>query len=117
MTAASASAPVRFVIKFAEGCGAFLSRGRFGSSTGYDFTELNGWLADQTPREAFSLFDVPASSKQNSSSLETDLGLDRFFCIILEANSDEVSSRLFELQNMPFIEEAYVEGRTDISVE
>ncbi len=106
---------VRFVIKFAERTRAFLEHGAFSSTEGKDLSSINEWLRRYPPSELFSLFGVPASPGQEPSVTEESFGLDRFFCVVLEANVDEAASRLSELNRMPFLEEAYVEEPTELA--
>jgi hypothetical protein len=106
---------VRFVVKFAEGKQAALRHGEFISSRGEDFSALNEWLRRYRPSEIFSLFAVSPASEQEASVMERDLGLDRFFCIVLETEVRDVESRLGELNGLPFLEEAYVEAPTQLA--
>ena len=106
---------VRFVIKFTEGTRAFLQHGAFSSAEGKDLSSLNEWLRRYPPGELFSLFDVSASPGQQLSDAERSFGLDRFFCVVLEANVEEAASRLSELNRMPFLEEAYIEEPTELA--
>lgn len=104
---------VRFVLKFAEGQQVFLQNGRFLSKEG-EVSRINEWLERYPPSDVFPLFDL-SSPGQEPSATEKSLGLDRFFCVVLEAEREEVESRLHELNRLPFLEEAYIEEPTDLA--
>ena len=108
---------VRLVLKFAEGQEAFLGDGEFISPSGETFFALNEWLRRYPPTEIYSVFGVSSASGQEASGTEKTLGLDRFFCIVLETDVGDVESQLRELNGMPFLEEAYVERPTELASE
>ena len=84
---------MRFVLKFAEGQLVFLKDGKFFTREGRIFSLINEWLSQYQPSEIYPLFDLSYSSGQEPSVTEKSLGLDRFFCVVLEADGDEVESR------------------------
>lgn len=108
---------VRIVLKFAEAQEAFLRHREFISPSGETFSALNEWLRRYPPSDIYSLFGLSSASGQEASATERTVGLDRFFCIVLETDVGEVESQLRELNGMPFLEEAYVERPTELAWE
>ena len=106
---------IRFVLKFAEGQEIFLKEGEFFSPKGETFSLLNEWLRQYPPSEIYPLWGLSSASGQEVSVTEKNLGLDRFFCVVLEADGDKIESHLRELNRLPFLEEAYVEGPTELA--
>ena len=108
---------MRIVLKFAEGKETFLRHGEFISPSGETFSALNEWHGRNPASDIYSLFGLSPAPGQEASSTEKTLGLDRFFCIVLETDVGEVESQLRELNGMPFLEEAYVERPTELAWE
>ncbi len=101
---------VKFVLKFAQGQRVSLQNERFVSQQG-DVSQVNEWLERHPPARVYPLFD----SAPGQESSERSLGLDRFFCIVLDAEGDEVESRLRGLNRLPFLEEVYIEAPAEPS--
>jgi hypothetical protein len=103
----------RIVVKFAAGHEALLSGGEFISPGGEPYRALNEWLRHHQPSKVYPLFGLSSAAGPERSATERDLGLDRFYCVVLEADVDEAETALRELTDMPFVEEAYIEVRTE----
>ena len=106
-------AAVRFVLKFAEGHQVSLRHGRFFPGEG-EVSRINKLIERYGPIDVYPLFDLSTSGHENSAT-EKSLGLDRFFCIVMEAERDEIGNLLLKLKQLACIAEAYIEERTDLA--
>ena len=103
----------RFVVKFTDAIEVRVLDKRFVS--GKDLiSPLYEVLAKTPPVDVFPVFGMNRGGSEISAS-EKGLGLDRYFCIVLEIHANAIEKLLDDLRSLPFVEDAYIETETELA--